>query len=97
MSYDKRIQAKHVPEAPILRALANSEGWMTHWYGTSEAMSDPAWSLPAAEPELRAFPERVLLAKLAAMKRRDLIDGCECGCRGDWVILDKGRETLNAS
>jgi hypothetical protein len=28
------------------------------------------------------------------MKSKGLIDGCDCGCRGDWVITNKGLERL---
>lgn len=80
----KKIQAKHIDEAPILKVLSGTR-YMTHW---DMPNSDPSWSLCAAIPSLRAFPEKVLRAKLAAMKRRGLIDGCECGCRGDWRLND---------
>lgn len=39
-------------------------------------------------------PRRLLLAKLGHMERRGLIDGCTCGCRGDFRVLEKGRETV---
>lgn len=38
-------------------------------------------------------PTKLLLAKLEHMERRGLIDGCTCGCRGDFVVLKKGRES----
>lgn len=37
------------------------------------------------------LPHKLLMAKLDHMERRGLIDGCTCGCRGDFTILDKGR------
>lgn len=33
------------------------------------------------------WPEKVFLAKAASMIRRQVIDGCTCGCRGDFQIL----------
>lgn len=78
-----RAQAKDVPEAAILALLRSRPGkWHTHWDG-----DDPTWNLPAALPELRAFPEKVLRAKLSSMARRRLVHGCGCGCRGDWHVL----------
>lgn len=85
----KQVQAKHVDERPILEFLAKSERWTSHWES-----KDREWSfrhLVSAE-----IPERVLLAKMSALLRRGLVDGCDCGCRGDWVITDKGREALRA-
>lgn len=31
-----------------------------------------------------AFPPKVVMAKLRSMIRRGLMDGCACGCRGDF-------------
>jgi hypothetical protein len=39
------------------------------------------------------LPYKLLMAKLEHMERRGLIDGCTCGCRGDFTVLDKGRAT----
>ena len=33
-------------------------------------------------------------AKMRALIRRGLVEGCECGCRGDFVLTDKGRALL---
>ena len=46
--------------------------------------------------ELWEYPERVLLAKLRRLVRRGLLDGCPCGCRGDFTITEKGRALLSA-
>lgn len=37
---------------------------------------------------------KLALAKMKAMIRKGLVDGCPCGCRGDFEITDKGREVL---
>ena len=47
----------------------------------------PAWTQTMAVRE--GWPWKVALAKLRRMKWRGLIDGCECGCRGDWTIQRK--------
>lgn len=39
------------------------------------------------------LPHRLLMAKLDHMERRGLIDGCTCGCRGDFRVEPKGWET----
>ena len=38
--------------------------------------------------ELINFPPKVVLAKLRSMVKRGLIEGCTCGCRGDFYIAD---------
>jgi hypothetical protein len=38
-------------------------------------------------------PRKLLIAKLAHMQRRGLIDGCTCGCRGDFEVTEKGMAT----
>ena len=35
-------------------------------------------------------PRKVILAKMRALLRRGLIDGCACGCRGDFELTLKG-------
>lgn len=44
--------------------------------------------------ELWEYPEAVLLRKLQHLDRAGLIDGCPCGCRGDFTITEKGRAAL---
>jgi hypothetical protein len=39
------------------------------------------WDIEAG---LADFPAKVVRAKLQSMVRRKLIDGCTCGCRGDF-------------
>jgi hypothetical protein len=39
-------------------------------------------------------PDRLLLAKMDGLIRRGLVDGCTCGCRGDFVLTAKGREVI---
>jgi hypothetical protein len=33
------------------------------------------------------IPEKIVRAKARALVRRRLIDGCTCGCRGDFEIV----------
>lgn len=82
-------QAKDVPEAVIMGLLGSVLGvWWTAWKipGQDHGPYGHSHSLPVAAPELAAFPWKVLNAKLASMRRREMIDGCPCGCRGDWRL-----------
>lgn len=37
---------------------------------------------------------KLVLAKMRMMIRRGVVDGCDCGCRGDFVITEKGLTEL---
>lgn len=80
---EKRVQAKHIDERAILQFIGDLDENLraTHWQGYANSIPSDA-------------PPKVLLAKLAAMKRRGLIDGCACGCRGDWQITNAGCAAL---
>lgn len=39
------------------------------------------WDIQAALPE---FPKKVVLAKLRSLVKRGVLNGCTCGCRGDF-------------
>lgn len=52
------------------------------------------WDL---EEELPEFPTKVIRAKCRALIRRGLIDGCDCGCRGDFELTAAGRAVLGVS
>ena len=68
------IAAKDVDSGQVVQAIATiqAEGY---------------W---ANRRDLEAFfpgvPERVLLAKLRRLLRAGEIDGCGCGCRGDFTV-----------
>ncbi len=42
------------------------------------------------------LPEKLVLSKMRRLIKRGLVDGCPCGCRGDYEITQKGLEFLNA-
>lgn len=48
------------------------------------------------EEPYASMPHKVLWAKLDRMIRRGLIQGCTCGCRGDFEITNQGCERLMA-
>lgn len=75
------VQAKDVPEQAILEAVANPR----------LSIGISRWDIADV---VTGFPERVLLAKLRAMVKRKLINGCACGCRGDFSIAPLGRAVL---
>jgi hypothetical protein len=48
-----------------------------------------------SEPKAHDLTQsEVALAKMRALIRRGLVDGCRCGCRGDFEITAAGRAVL---
>lgn len=92
-----QMQCKDVPDLPVLRFLASLNGeWANNWIAPAGA-TDREW---AARSVYRAMlpgtPWAVVVAKMRRLIERGLVDGCPCGCRGDYVITDKGRAYLAA-
>lgn len=83
--YQKLTQAKHVPELPLLRAVAASTG-----------IGAQIWHLEVL-PEVKRFPYKVVRAKLQQMINSGLVQGCCCGCRGDFTLGPTGRARLAAT
>lgn len=73
----KDIQAKHVDENRVVGAIYRIQ-----------AMTAAPWvhfcELQAVLPDV---PPKVLRAKLSAMIKKRIIDGCTCGCRGDFTVV----------
>lgn len=98
------MQAKDIPDRDVLEYLADRQGeWTCIWYGHfigAESREHPPGSgiypwkdEPVSDVYLampRGTPEKVALAKMRSLYRRDLVGGCDCGCRGDFEITDKG-------
>ncbi len=82
-----RLQCKDLPEGPILRFLYDQDGkWCTHGKG---------YSMPTvADVMPPGTPDRLQVAKMSGLIRRGLVDGCGCGCRGDYTLTDKGWKVL---
>lgn len=41
------------------------------------------------------IPAKLALAKVRMLLRRGLVEGCGCGCRGDFFLTDKGKLFLD--
>ena len=76
------MQCKDIPDKPILEFLAkNPTAWHNWYFGNDK---DVHLAMP------NKVPDKVVLAKMRKLIRRGLVDGCPCGCRGDFVITKKG-------
>lgn len=90
------MQCKDIPDREVLAFLNDMPCWpqngvrMSGNWGSRQDNSNTV--LHGMPPET---PEKLALAKMRQMIRRGVVDGCPCGCRGDFVITDKGRAELN--
>ena len=80
-------QCKDIPDEPILRFLARRPDEWHNWYFGDDM--DVHRAMPAG------IPEKLILAKMRRLIRRRLVYGCDCGCRGDFVITAKGQALLS--
>ena len=75
------MQAKDISTDDLLRYLADhQEYWVMRW------------ELPLPE----GTPEKVQMAKVRSLIKRGLSGGCDCGCRADLCITDKGLALIGA-
>nr|WP_046285030.1 hypothetical protein [Mycobacterium sp. UM_NZ2] len=93
--------ARDIPDVVFLYAVALCQdpraggGW--HW-----AMRDDVTRVlggldrqaPVRSDEVPGVPWKVVLAKFRRVNKRGLVDGCDCGCRGDFELTTKGRLLL---
>lgn len=86
----KQLQCKDIPDRPILEFLARLDGEWANWF----ALEGDLRSVHLAMPD--GIPGKLVLAKMRTLMHRGLVDGCGCGCRGDFVITEKGREWLES-
>ena len=87
------MRCKDIPEEPVLRFLHEQGGWCT-WFGPIDGEL-PANSVLRAMPH--GTPAKLALAKMRQMIRNGLVDGCGCGCRGDFELTYQGRELVRGT
>lgn len=89
------MKTKDIPDRPILEYLANNQGeWTMLWCGHLKKdleVKDVYYAMP------ENTHEKLALSKMRSLYKRGLIDGCPCGCRGDWEITDKGLAYIGKS
>lgn len=81
-----KLQCKDIPTLPILEFLSKQTRWTTWGKG---------YSMPTVQNAMpEGTPPKLQLAKMRQLINAGLVDGCDCGCRGDFELLEKGREML---
>lgn len=93
-----RMQAKDITSLAFLQAVVvcgieRERLWANRWDVTAVLAGYPECikSTPRVYPEL---PVKVVLAKAKALISAGIIDGCACGCRGDWELMPETAEVL---
>lgn len=84
----RRIKAADIPDETLLRVVDHIQRESGMWALTPDI---------AAVIEDCHVPWKVVNAKLAKLINRGLLDGCTCGCRGDFELTDEGRELIGAA
>lgn len=78
------MQCKDIPDEPIIQFLREHAGpfkWAT-WgpsYGSMPTVQD---AMPTGTPP------KLQLAKMRMLIRRGIVQGCPCGCRGDFYLTE---------
>jgi hypothetical protein len=78
------MQTKDITDDVMLAALASTRGM--HGVPTWSSLWDVQAHLDSVHPKL-------VLSKLRSMVKRRIIDGCGCGCRGDFRLLGGPAQT----
>lgn len=81
------MQCKDIPDIPILEFLLKNKGHWCNWY--FEDQYNVRQAMPKNIPH-----EKLILSKMRRLIKRGLVDGCNCGCRGDFEITEKGEQYL---
>ena len=93
-------QCKDIPDLPTLEFLAGCASWATWLDPRQFAPEDPdsdRWMPCVARAMPDGTPEKLVIAKMSRLIKRGLVEGCSCGCRGDYEITERGREAVAAA
>ena len=89
------MQCKDIGDADFLRAVdaaATAGGFKsaTRWDVAAVLVGRPC-DVGRPPVDYLDMPERLVRAKARKLIRRGLLEGCACGCRGDFEVADLRR------
>lgn len=86
----RRMQCKDIPDEALCDAVLRSP---QHWPLSPGAVRwRMAWDVQAAlETVIGPVPDRLFLAKVRKLFAKGLLGGCDCGCRGDYHLIEECR------
>lgn len=78
------VKAADIPDDAFIAAVRSTRA-------VDGSLDDDHWRMrwdvqATLEGNLGPIPEKVFLAKARRLMNRGLLDGCPCGCRGDYNI-----------
>jgi hypothetical protein len=79
-----RLQAKDIPDQVVIDAVVSQYGVHGGNGPNNGLASSSLWDVQRV---LSDYPPKVVLAKLASLIERGMLDGCACGCRGDFAVI----------
>lgn len=85
------MQCKDIADIDILTFLHDSKERSGMW---ANRVCEDDNDVRHAFPDKFETPHKLVLAKMGKLIQRGLVDGCACGCRGDFTITPKGLEYL---
>lgn len=88
-----RMQAKDIDRMAVLRTIAKQQAETAARWGRST----DGVAFTAEVSDALGVHYRLFLAKARTLKKAGLVEGCDCGCRGDWRLTDEGRATVRGS
>lgn len=85
------MQCKDIPTLPILQFLMNYKGIWCNWFEIDSGWDNQNSVRHAMQNDI---PDKLIFAKMRKLIAKGLVDGCNCGCRGDFEITDKGEKYI---
>lgn len=79
----KTLQIKHIDTKTVLTFIADFIRRTGHTWCTY-------YDLESEFPGYAEFPDHLWRAKMRKLLAKKLVNGCGCGCRGDWEITGAG-------
>ena len=77
------MQAKDIDDLALLKFIDRKQIELGTWVSV--------WDM---EPPYSELPDKLFRAKMAKLIKRGLLDGCTCGCRGDYELTEAGRDYI---
>lgn len=82
------MKCQDILTIPILEFVASKDHWCNWYFGDDY---DVRKVMPTG------VSPKLVLAKMGKLIRRGYLSGCDCGCRGDYEITEKGIEEIKKS
>lgn len=81
------MQCKDIDVRPTLLFLSSISPRMANSF-------DPTFETSIAHGFPEGTPRKLILAKMKKLIKSGLVNGCACGCRGDFEITERGLRVL---